>query len=294
MVNAWRYLEPAPPPPPGQPIARVVYGLMQPILGARLLLRERKLLRSALIPVGLLALVCFLWSLLSLDGGPGKMLREFYRTFAVLAPLPSVLMAGHYARMVVRARACLSLPAAEPYVESLWRAFRRAIAQAILIAVALAPAAAVLAMVPLLGEPLVRVVAGFWALHWIVVDAFDATRVRRPGEPPGPAPPDVGRSPWFVRALARVGSHIPIAGRPLRWFARICDRLARPWRDEIAVVEDHPALVLGFALTTAALLATPVLNLFFRPIVLVGAVHVLGHFEIEPQGVVAAQIRTSV
>jgi hypothetical protein len=38
-------------------------------------------------------------------------------------------------------------------------------------------------------------------------------------------------------------------------------------------------VAFGFGLTTAALLATPVLNLFFRPIVLVGAVHVLGQIE---------------
>jgi hypothetical protein len=46
-----------------------------------------------------------------------------------------------------------------------------------------------------------------------------------------------------------------------------------------ALVEDHPALMLGFALSTAAVLATPVLNLAFRPIVIVGASHVLGQLE---------------
>jgi len=35
--------------------------------------------------------------------------------------------------------------------------------------------------------------------------------------------------------------------------------------------------VAGFGLTTAALLAMPVLNLFFRPIVIVASVHLLGH-----------------
>ena len=34
--------------------------------------------------------------------------------------------------------------------------------------------------------------------------------------------------------------------------------------------------MIGFALSTAALVATPVLNLLFRPIVLIGAAHVLG------------------
>jgi hypothetical protein len=280
MANAWRYLDPAPPPPPGRPIDRMVYGLMQPILGARVLLRERRLLRSALIPVAWLAGVCALWGLLHVQDGPRSMVRHFYQTFAVLAPLPSVLLAGHYARMVVQARVCLQLPAAEPYVESLWRCLRRAIAQAILIGVAIAPATLLLGLLPLLGDPLIRVAAALWALHWIVIDAFDATRVHRPGQPPPPPrQADAGRCPWFVRALYRTAPRIPIGGGILRRFARLCDRLAHPWREEIAVVEDHPALVLGFSLTTAALLATPVLNLFFRPIVLVGAVHVLGRLD---------------
>jgi hypothetical protein len=272
MANAWRYLEPAPPPPPGRHGGRVLYGVMQPVLGLRLLLRERTLLRAALVPVGLLAAFCAVLGLLEIAAGPRAVLRQFYRTFALLAPLPSVLMAGHYARLVVRARACLALPACEPYVESLWRGFRRAIAQAILIALALAPATLLLRLVPIFGQPLVRVVAALWALHWIVVDAFDASRVRRPGV----APPDAERPPWFVRVLFRTADRLPVVGRLLRRFTRMCDRLARPWREEIAVVEDHPTLVLGFALATAALLATPVLNLFFRPIVLIGAVHVLG------------------
>jgi uncharacterized protein involved in cysteine biosynthesis len=52
-----------------------------------------------------------------------------------------------------------------------------------------------------------------------------------------------------------------------------------PWREEVALVEDHPVLMLGFALSTAAVLAVPVLNLAFRPIVIVGACHVLGQLE---------------
>jgi hypothetical protein len=296
MANAWRYLAPAPPPAPGQHVDRMVYGLMQPLLGARVLFGQRQLLRAALVPVAWLAGFCLAWGLLHASGGAGSVIRHFYRTFAVLAPLPSVLLAGHYARMVVRARFCLGFAPCEPYVESLWRSARRAIAQAILIAVAIAPATLLLHQVPLLGTPLVRVAAALWALHWIVVDAFDATRVKRPGEPPPAEQPDAdtdaGRAPWFVRGLLNTAARVPIAGSPLRWFAGVCDRLARPWREEIAVVEDHPLLVLGFALSTAALLATPVLNLFFRPIVLVGAVHVLGRFEVAQQALLELPAQT--
>ncbi len=103
----------------------------------------------------------------------------------------------------------------------------------------------------------------------------------RAGQAPGEVSAPGDRAPWFVRALSRAAARLPVGGWPARRFARFCDRLARPWREDIAVVEGHPLLVLGFGVATAALLATPVLNLFFRPIVLVGAVHVLGHFALE-------------
>ena len=256
----------------GDTLDRLFYGLMQPILGGRLLFRERPLLRAALVPVAWLAAFCAGWGLLHVGDGVGAVVRHFYQSFAVLAPVPSVLLAAHYARMVVRARTCLGLPPGEPRLETLWRRLRHALAQAVLIAVAIAPASVLLNQVPLLGSTLVRVVAALWALHWIVVEAFDASRVSDANPTPSERPP------WFVRALSRAADRLPLGAWPVRRFARFCDGLARPWREDIAVVETHPLLVLGFAVATAALLATPVLNLFFRPIVLVGAVHVLGQF----------------
>jgi hypothetical protein len=38
---------------------------------------------------------------------------------------------------------------------------------------------------------------------------------------------------------------------------------------------------VGFGLSTAALLATPILNLLFRPVIIAGATHLLGHIEKE-------------
>jgi hypothetical protein len=284
MAEARRYLEPGPPPPDGAHVDRFLYGLMQPLMSLRLLVRDRALLRAALVPVFWIAAFCAVVSLLHLSDGPRSMLRHFYRTFAVLAPLPSVLMAGHYARLAVRARSPLGLAPAEPYLETLWQRCRRAIAQAILMALALAPLTLALRFIPLAGASLVKAVAAVWALHWIVIDAFDATRVLRPGDSPAaPARAEADApAPWFVRALLRPCPWLPVLGRLLRRFARWVDRLARPWRDDIAVVETHPLVTLGFAITTAALLATPILNLFFRPIVLIGAVHLIGRIESEP------------
>ena len=39
----------------------------------------------------------------------------------------------------------------------------------------------------------------------------------------------------------------------------------------------------GFALSTAALLALPVLNLAFRPIVIIAASHIIGQLEGQPE-----------
>jgi hypothetical protein len=257
------------PPPAGQPWRRVLYGLTQPVVGARALIHDRALLRSALMPVALLAAFCAVLSLTELSGGAGPMLRSFYRTFALLAPLPSVLMAGHYARMVVQARSTFAFAPAPPRREPILLAVRRAVVQAILIATALIPAMMVFR---LLGHHLVKAVAALWALHWIVVDAFDASRVDRPELPPA-------RLPWFARALERASRPIPVLGGLVGGFARFCGRLARPWHEELEVIEAHPTLAIGFAAATAVLLATPVLNLFFRPIVIIGAVHVLGRLE---------------
>ncbi|GAC1594903.1 MAG: hypothetical protein NVS4B10_02960 [Myxococcales bacterium] len=141
--------------------------------------------------------------------------------------------------------------------------------------------------------PLVRYAAaallGLWGLHWVVVDALDDARVLLPGETVASAEAAAERSappPWFVRGFYRAAEALqraPAVPAFVAWlvrkFARACDRLAVPWREEIALLESHRALGLGFGLTTAALLATPVLNLLFRPIIIVAAVHLLGHLE---------------
>jgi uncharacterized protein involved in cysteine biosynthesis len=80
--------------------------------------------------------------------------------------------------------------------------------------------------------------------------------------------------------MNRGATHLPgFLARPLRWFARLCDKLALDSRGEISVMEANRAVSVGFALSTAALLATPVLNLLFRPIILAGSSHLLGQLE---------------
>jgi len=280
----------APRPPPAAGLDRVVYGLTQPLLGVRMLATHKNLLEAAVIPAGLLAAFC---AVVALVGQRGDFLHRFYTAFAVLAPLPSIVLASHYARLAVQARHALGFARAEPCIEPLSRNIKRAVKQAILIALALAPISGLLHLVPGVGWLLVQAAAAVWALHWVVVEAFDAARVLHPGETL--ADLDAAalrvRQPWYVRWLFHAADRTPIAARLVRRFARLCDRLSLPWREEIALVEDHPALMAGFALSTAALLAVPILNLAFRPIVIVGASHIIGQLEATAAGATSRSSR---
>jgi hypothetical protein len=270
----------APRPPPAARFDRVVYGLAQPLIGIRMLATHRTLLEAALVPAGLVAAFCAVVALL----GDGDFLHRFYTTFAVLAPLPSIVFANHYARLAVQARHALGFSRAAPRIAPLRRNISRAIKQAILIGLALAPITAILHVVPIIGWLVVQAAAAVWALHWVVVDALDSARALRPGETLADVDAAARRMPppWYVRWLLQAAERVPVGARVVRWFARVCDRLSLPWREEIALVEEHRALTVGFALSTAALLAIPVLNLAFRPIVIIGASHILGQLEAEP------------
>ncbi|MCA1663122.1 MAG: hypothetical protein LC659_02405 [Myxococcales bacterium] len=271
----------APTAPPDAHADRAVYGLMQPLLGARMLFSDGELLKAALVPAGLLAAFCAAIALFDpVSWSVGGVVRRFYQTFAVLAPLPSVFLARHYARLAALARYKFGFGPVEPCIEPIGRALSRMVKQAVLVALGLVPVTIVLHMVPIIGPLVIRVVVAVWALHWIVVDAFDSARVLQTGQTLADldALAEQAPRPWFVRLLGE-GAPLPGVGRILVRFARWLDKLARPWREEIALVEQHPSLMIGFALSTAALVATPVLNLLFRPIVLIGAAHVLGRLE---------------
>jgi hypothetical protein len=274
-----------PTAPPDAHADRVVYGFMQPLLGVRLLFRDRELMRAALLPTAVVAAFCAVVAIVAPSSyRPTAMVRRFYQTFAFLAPLPSFFLAKYYARMAVLARHKLGFSQALPCYEPLGRAIRRAIGQAVLVAIGLVPVTMVLVLVPLSGGIAIKLLGAVWALHWIVVDAFDSTRTLAPGQTLADldALSLAAPRPWFVRLLEEAAARLPFGGRILSWFARRCDRLALPFREEIALVEAHPSLMVGFALSTAALLATPVLQLLFRPIVLIGAAHVNGRLEHQP------------
>jgi hypothetical protein len=230
--------------------------------------------------------VCVLYA--SVQGGAGRWswFLHFYKAFAALAPLPSLIFANHYARLGALIRWRLGLGACGPREFPLGMLIGRVVRQALIVAVGVAPFVALSSLVPGLGDWLSAVVLSLWGVHWIVADAFDDAQVLQPGETLAEsiehdrkAPP-----PWFVRMFTRTAEWVPILRKPLRWFARLCDKLALDSRGEIATMERHPAIIAGFAISTAGLLATPVLNLLFRPIILAGSSHLLGQLEkLEPE-----------
>jgi hypothetical protein len=282
-VQFWRYaLKPLPPPPRERRGERVVYGLAQPVLGLRWVLIDPVLRRGALEPATVLGLFCALVGLLATTTG-ARFWHTFYTTFAVLAPVPSVIFARHYARLAATARQRLGFAACEPWLESIFRSTKRALRQVVLVAIVIAPVQVLLRLLlPGIGGYLSGAVAAVWALHWVVIEALDDGRVLGPGQTREQAEAEdaTRRSPWFIRSIRHGAERSPRRlGNLLRWFARIGDRLSLPWRGECALAEDHPMLVLGFALSTAGLLATPILNLLFRPTIIVAAAHVLGRLE---------------
>ncbi len=274
-------------PPATHDTDAFLYGLSRPASAVLLIIRRPQLLRAGLLPALWLAVACALFAYV--DHGHEGYWRAFYRLFAYLAPFPSVLFARHYARMAVTVWSEVGGGPSTPWIEPVTRTVFRTASQTLLISFGLAPLM-LLRLVHPLGEYLFKAILALWALHWIVVDAFDSARVLLPGQTIAEREAAVALlpAPWFVRFLDEAGARIPGLGRLLRRFGRICDRLSRPWRDEIALIAERPVLMTGFALTTALLLCTPVLNLLFRPIILVAAANVI--FSLSECGDTAAPV----
>jgi hypothetical protein len=282
------------PPPHNSPAEEGLYGFAQPILGARILLSDPQLLMEALYPGAVLAIVCAIYASFKASGEAGHWVwfQHFYQAFAVMAPMPSVVFANHYARIAAMIRWRLGFGACGPREMPLGMLLGRLARQVAIVAVGVAPFSWLLNKVPLVGSLLSGALLAVWGLHWVIADAFDDAQVCLPGESLRQSIDRDRRapSPWFVRWIKQGAAHLPVKvpvlgwfarmlSRAMRAFARVCDKLALDSRGEIDIMERNRFVSLGFGLSTAALLATPVLNLLFRPIILAAASHVVGQIE---------------
>jgi len=271
--------------PPAGDAEQALFGFAQPILGVRVLLKDPELLKEALYPAALLAAACALYASFGTESyGHWGWFKSFYKAFAYMAPLPSFFFANHYARLAAMIRWRMGFGACGPREMSWGLLSSRMIRQALIVAIGISPLILLARLLPGIGHVLSGAILAIWSLHWVVADAFDDAQVCLPGE-------SVKQSlqrdreapePWFVRWLNKGAARLPrIFGGPIRLFARLCDWLALDSRGEIAAMESNRSLSVGFSLSTAALLATPVLNLLFRPIIIAGSSHLLGQLEKE-------------
>jgi uncharacterized protein involved in cysteine biosynthesis len=276
-------------------LRQVVQGLLQPLHAARLLIGDRELLMEALLPALLLLGFClgvgFLYALASDEAGLlWPLLKTGLSSFAVLAPVPSIVMANHYGRLCAQAHERMQLGPCKPRQRPLISSAMIAGRQLVAVAVAIVPLSFALHLVPWLGARVAQVLLLLWALHWIVVEALDdgcvdAELPREPAAATEPSePPPADWLPWFLWPVQKLADWLPgLLGAPLRFVVRRLRWLCSPWHKEITLIEQNLPVMLGFATTTAALLCKPVLNLVFRPITVVAAVRLLGHLRLAAQ-----------
>jgi len=255
------------------------YGLAQPLLGARLLLREPELRGRAVVPVLVVLGVCVAAAALGgqRSGAPLGRVSTFFFTLIAVASMPPVLFANGFSRLAVTTRERLGLGRRRPHLRSLGELLREVVQQAVVLAIGLLPLLLLAEMVPVLGGILAWILGALWTLHWIVVEAFDAARTLPDDADDAEGVADAeGAAPWFAR-IYNVGGGERV--RPIRWFAGMVTRLGARWRGEVALIEAQPWLAAGFSLGAAVLLALPGVNLLFRPVIVIAAAHVHGRLD---------------
>jgi hypothetical protein len=276
--------EPSPPPEPGRPLENFVWGLAQPVLGLRVLLRHGDLFVRGLIPAVLFILICLLVVERSEGSGIWGWIKAYYAVLVGAAAVSPVLFSRNYAKLAAASRRHLEVSRHEPYLRSYWQAFVESIVQAIVLAIGVAPWAALIGALPVFGWIWAAVIGWLWVLHWIVVEALDSARTLPPGEDMQTLEQRYARldPPWYSGALlAKLRAPLDRLLLPLRLWGRVLARLGQRWRGEVAVIEARPWIAAGFGAGASLLLAIPVVNLLFRPAVVVAASHVLGRLEPE-------------
>lgn len=296
---------PKPPPPREDQARRFWYGLQQPLLGMRLLLRDKQLFHAALLPVIAVAAVCTITATIaavaveelpwwSLGNSTITMvvtfLVAFTTTFLAVAPVPPFLFARHYAKMAAVARDRLGTGPCEPYLKPLRQSVSETIMQMGVIAIGFAPVTLVVSLVPGVGPGLAIVAQLGWTMHWMVVEAYDNGRTLVPGTTVAEVQrveEQLSRSdpPWFLKLWSRAPGRGLVAAiaAPLRGWSEVVSSLTRGWSPEMRMLERDRALSVGFATGVGVLLTIPIVSLLFRPALVIAAANLRGQLEREDE-----------
>jgi len=266
--------------PRPEPLHRALWGLGLTLRSARLVLEDRALFRAALLPTALTFAGCLLLAVVATyeadpaDRKDGATLYAFLLSFVAVASMPPTILQRLWLRMACEARRALGLPPGEdPFagvsfvrlvITETWKALR----QAVVVSAGLFPLLVLVKLLPF-GRTEATVLGALWAYYWLVVDAFELPLEVIPGPRHEAAPP------WYGRLLRRLGG----LARPLRpfgAFGRFLDRLTAPWHQEVRFTERHPWETAGFGLAVGAVLAVPVVGLFFRSVAITAATALVG------------------
>ena len=294
------YTHPAVPLPPAEvPWARFYYGLAQPLLGMRAILRDRGMLGNALAPVIVVFIVCMLFAasvveemdqddrlefLAGLDLPTWlAFIVVFFVTFASVAPVPPLFFARQYARLAARARTHLGYEPHQPYLKRFRQSVAETVVQTLVIAIGIFPLTIAIAIVPVFGALAAFVLQLLWTTHWMVVEAFDSGRTLPPGDDVEAAVAReraIRSTPWFVRIVKEIdGTPWRQLLTPVRMVNEISETLVRDWSPELRIIERERALAAGFGVGVLILLAIPGINLLFRPALVVAATNLRAQLE---------------
>jgi hypothetical protein len=248
----------------------VAFGLWQVVNAASLLVSDRALRTSALVPTTLTLLGSGLLAALVAWQKEGRFFELAFASFVALSSMPPTLLWPMWERLGKEARRALGASPGEEerpgesYARLLVRESVKALRQTAVVAVGLTPVFVLVEVLPGVGHRLTLALGLAWAWYWVVLDCLEIPVELQPGRL-GPGEPT-----WFERWLRDLGARsrwlfpFRLAGRFVGW-------LARPWRHQARFTERHGWESAGFGAGAVAFLAIPVLGVFFRAVAITAA-----------------------
>ena len=245
---------------------------------AALVTTDRALLRSALLPPTLTFLGSAALAALVAWRREGRFFELAFASFVALSSMPPTVLWPLWIRLGKEARRAVGGSVGEEerpgesYARLLVRETAKAVRQGAVVAIGLAPVFFVVEMLPGVGHWLTLSLGAAWAWYWVVLDALEIPVELQPGRL-GP-----GEPPWFERALRNLAARSRWL-RPFGMVGRFVGWLSRPWRHQAAFTERHGWESAGFGVASVAVLAVPVLGVFFRAVAITAATALVVRYE---------------